>query len=50
MIQKVCKLSGMRTPGLNVSEERGVRARPDSADVGAPITTGDAAVTKSGGP
>jgi hypothetical protein len=49
MIQKVCKLSSMRTSGLNVCEERGVRARPDSTDVGAPITTGEAVLTKSGG-
>jgi hypothetical protein len=49
MIQKVCKLSGMRAGGLKKFEVRVVRARSDSADVGAPITTGEAVVARSGG-
>ena len=39
----------MRTSGLNVFGERALRARPDFADVGAPIITGEAVVTTGGG-
>jgi hypothetical protein len=49
MIQKVCKVSGMRAAGLKKFEEPGVRARAESADQGAPNTTGEAVVTRSGG-
>jgi hypothetical protein len=49
MIPKVCKLSGMRSVGLNMFEQRGVSARSDSADLAAPITTGEAVVASGGG-
>jgi hypothetical protein len=49
MIQKVCKLSDMRAVGLADFGVRDVRARSDSADLGAPITTGEVVVTRSGG-
>jgi hypothetical protein len=49
MIQKVCKVSGVRAAGLKNFDERNVRARADSADEGAPNTTGEAVITRSGG-
>jgi hypothetical protein len=49
MIQKVCKVSGMRAAGLKKFDERNVRPRADPADAGAPNTTGEAVVTRSGG-
>jgi hypothetical protein len=49
MIQKVCKVSGMRASGLKKFEVRDVRARSGSADEGSPNTTGEAVVTRSGG-
>jgi hypothetical protein len=49
MIQKVCKVSGMRAHGLRKFEVRVVRARSDSADLGALISTGDAVVARGDG-
>jgi hypothetical protein len=49
MIQKVCKVSGMRAGGLKKFDARDVRARADSADEGAPNTSGEAVITRSGG-
>jgi hypothetical protein len=39
----------MRAVGLREFDERVVRTRSDSADLGAPISTGDAVVTRSDG-
>jgi hypothetical protein len=49
MIQKVCKVSGMRPAGLKKLDGRDVHARSDSAALGAPTSTGEAVVARSGG-
>jgi hypothetical protein len=49
MIQKVCKVSDMRPAGLKKLDGRDVHARSDSAALGAPTSTGEAVVARSGG-